>query len=100
MKTAASAIAWLDYVPRLVYRDLLLPVDRHHAEALQERDAEVFARHGRFCRRALPGEFVGEEMTLMDVNHLVVVDFGNGRWHRQLGARRLVPAVKTRGGKR
>ncbi len=89
-----DVFALTPYIPRLVYRDLLLPVDRNHADELRARDLELFAKHGMFFRRQLPGEFDTEVMARMGY---VVVDFSHGKWHRQLGKRRALTAVKQGG---
>jgi len=95
--TDADGPLFMPYIPRVMYRDLVLPVDRHHADALRARDRELFDRHGMFFRCRLPGEFDTAVMARM--GH-VLVDFGDGKWHHQLGNRRPLTAVKSRGGKR
>jgi hypothetical protein len=97
--TDADGPLFMPYIPRLTYRDIALPVDPDHPDALRQRDLEIFtAQHGPFFRRQLPGEFNTEAG--WGYGHFVVVDFSDGKWHRQLGKRRALTAIKTRGGKR
>jgi hypothetical protein len=88
------------YIPKLLYRDLAGITDPHHVAELRERDQELFAKHGMFCRKPVPGEFTGEDMGLLTHGAFVVVSFAARRWRRQLGRTQRVTVIKTRGGKR
>lgn len=100
MKTITTrAPAWLPfYAPRLFYRDLVLPVDHHHTDALRERDLEIFtANHGAFCRRSIPREFADAVMARLDAGAYVVVSFYGDKWRRRLAAQRVtVPKSRRR----
>ena len=98
----ADVIAWTPYyAPRLFYRDLPLPVDPHHTDALRERDLELFiANRGPFCRRAIPREFAPEVMARLDAGAFVVVSFSGDKWHRRLAAQRVTLPKSRREGKR
>jgi hypothetical protein len=86
-----NAIAWTPYyAPRLFYRDLVLPVDHRHTDALRQRDLEIFtANHGAFCRRVVPREFADEVTVRLSGDAYVVVSFSGDRWHRRLAAQRV-----------
>jgi hypothetical protein len=91
MTAKADAISWTPfYAPRIFYRDLVLPVDHHHTDALRQRDLEIFTNnHGAFCRRAIPREFADEVMAGIGFDAYVVVSFSGDMWHRRLAAQRV-----------
>ena len=82
---ASSGREVLPYIPKVIYRDIALPVDPHHATDLRARDLQVFNRFGTFYRRVVPGEFL--RAYAVAPRAYVIVGFSNERWERHFGDR-------------